>query len=65
MVVETELVTFIPNIYKSVQFWSEQSACAAWVALQMGCMANIVATINNVIFSFSPPQLPFLDFYLT
>ena len=26
------------------RFWSEPSACAAWVALQTGCQANIMAT---------------------
>ena len=39
-------------------------------ALQTGCVANVVPTINTVIFSFSPlsalhPPLLFLDFYLT
>jgi hypothetical protein len=48
-------------------FWSERSACAAHVVLQTGCMANVVATIYNVIFSsiFSPALLLFEDFYLT
>jgi hypothetical protein len=33
--------------------WSERSACAAQVALQMGCVANVVATKFIVFFSLS------------
>ena len=32
--------------------WSEQSACAARLALQTGCVANLVASINTIIFSY-------------
>ena len=28
-------------------FWSERSACVACAALQTGCMANVVASINR------------------
>jgi hypothetical protein len=41
--------------------WSVQSACAARVALQMGCMANVAATMNTVIslsFFFFGPYFP-------
>jgi hypothetical protein len=38
----------------------EQSACAARVALQTGCMANVVATINGVI-SLSSHLVTFLS----
>jgi hypothetical protein len=34
-------------------YWSKQSECAAHEALQMGCVANVVASINTVIFSSS------------
>jgi hypothetical protein len=36
----------------SIGFWSERSACAAHAALQMGCMANEVATKFIVFLSF-------------
>ena len=29
--------------------WSERSVCAARVALQMGCVANVVSSNNSVI----------------
>ena len=32
--------------------WSERSACAA----RVGCMANVVASINSVIFSYFSPR---------
>ena len=37
--------------------WSERSKCAARAALQTDCVANVVATVNTVIFSsFAPLQ---------
>jgi hypothetical protein len=38
----------VNNCRLSVE-WSERSACAARVALQTGCVANEVASINTVI----------------
>ena len=39
------------------QYWSERSVCAAWSALQTGCMANGVATEFIVFFSLFPLSL--------
>ena len=46
--------------------WSEQSACAARVALQTGCVGNIVATKFIVFFhSFFSALLLFSDLDLS
>jgi hypothetical protein len=46
----------------NADFWSKQSACAARAALQAGCVAKVVASINTVISlsSFSLSTLTFL-----
>ena len=37
-------IIFYTNVHK--YFWSEQSACSTWVAMQTGCVSNVVATIS-------------------
>jgi hypothetical protein len=42
-----------------IYYWSERSACAGRTALQMGCVANVVAT-KFVVFSLSLRLITFL-----